>query len=263
MFRLLATIVAAIARRTTRPVRRPRVPRARLGVEELTPRVLPNANMFGLGAGSLACHAAVSTASTAQTAATHSGMASKGGASCGAEATLSATLTNASGDTGQATFNATTGTLFAQVKGAAANSSLTVAVDGTTVGTLTTNASGNGQVKLSNVSAQAGDTVTVGDLSGTLAQVRLTASLTGSSGATGSADFNSLKNQLHLSVQGAAASTTYNVTVNDVVVGQITTNSAGAGKLHVSPIGVTIQAGSTVAVSDTAGNPAILQGTFA
>jgi hypothetical protein len=48
-----------------------------------------------------------------------------------------------------------------------------------------------------------------------------------------------------------------------VTVGQLTTNSSGAGKLRVSPSGVTIQSGSTISIADTAGNAAILTGTFA
>src|SRR5262249_33005081 len=104
---------------------------------------------------------------------------------------------------------------------------------------------------------------TVGDLQGTFAQVKLTAALTGSGAATGSASFHTLRNQLHVSITGAAANTTYNVSVNDVVVGQLTTNSAGAGKLNVTPSGVTIQAGWTSSVADTAGSAAIVQGVFA
>jgi hypothetical protein len=136
-------------------------------------------------------------------------------------------------------------------------------VDGATVGTVNTNASGNGQAKLSNVSVQAGSTIMIGGLQGTFTQANLTASLTGATGVTGSSNFNTLKDKLRVSITGAAANTTYNVTVNNVVVGQITTNSAGAGRLKVKQPGVTIQSGSTVAVSDTLGDPAILQGTFA
>src|SRR5207302_859299 len=94
---------------------------------------------------------------------------------------------------------------------------------------------------------QAGTAITVGDLNGTFAQVEFTASLTGATGVSGSAKYNAQKNALHVSITGAAADTTYNVTVNSTVVGQITTNSAGAGKLKVSPAsGVIITSGSTI-----------------
>jgi hypothetical protein len=263
MLKFFGTILGGRTRRTTRPARAQR-PQARLTVEELTPRVLPSASAFGRSFGH-AAHAVFSTSSTASSSATNSSSSSHAGGMCGAEsATLAATLTDASGATGQASFDATTGTLKIQVQGATASTSLSVVVDGTTVGTVTTNASGSGQAKLSNVTAKAGSTITVGDLSGTFTQVQFTATLTGSTtGVTGSASYSSVKNQLRVSVQGAAASTTYNVTVNGVVVGQVTTNSSGKGKLTASPSGVTIVAGSTIAVSDTAGSAAILTGTFA
>ena len=108
-----------------------------------------------------------------------------------------------------------------------------------------------------------GSAITVGDLQGTFAQVQFTASLAGAAGVTGVASFNAAKNQLRVSVQGTAAGTTYEVTVNGTVVGQLTTDSSGAGQLRVWPSGVTIQGGSTVSVRDTAGSPAILDGVFA
>ena len=51
------------------------------------------------------------------------------------------------------------------------------------MGTLTTDASGNGTAKLSNVTASAGDTILVGDLTGTFTQSHLSATLSGSSDA--------------------------------------------------------------------------------
>jgi hypothetical protein len=149
------------------------------------------------------------------------------------------------------------------VSGAAAGSTLDVAVDGTNVGALTTNASGSGHARFTGVTINAGSTITVGDLSGAFAQVNFAASLTGSTGVTGTAEYNSLRNKLHLSVTGAAADTTYNVTVNDVVVGSFITNASGAGRFRVTPSGVTIAAGSTISVGDTTGDPAILTGAFA
>ena len=181
---------------------------------------------------------------------------------------MTANLSNASGATGTANFNANTTGLKLSVSGATANSSLDVAVDGTSVGTLTTDASGNGKLQLASTDAaiQAGSTITVGDLAGTFTPTKLTASLTGDAGATGTAQFNVRRNDLGVSVSGAAASTTYNITIDNAVVGQFTTNSAGQAsqaKTHLSLTDVTVQAGSILTISDTAGNPAIVQGVFA
>jgi hypothetical protein len=90
------------------------------------------------------------------------------------------------------------------------------------------------------------------------------AALTGAGVASGTARFHSTKAVLRVAAAGAAAATTYNVTVNGTVVGQLTTNSSGAGKLKVTPAGgVTIEAGSTLAVGDTLGSAPILTGAFA
>jgi hypothetical protein len=263
MLTFFGKIFGGMTRKARQPARTHQHSQTRLGVEELNPRVLPSAGPFGLAAARLSGHAFFAAASMAAADAMHSSTPFQGGHECGAEATLTASLTDASGATGQASFNATTGTLKIKVQGATASTSLSVAVDGTTVGSVTTDASGNGQVKLSNVSVQAGSTITVGDLQGTFAQIRFTASLSGATGVTGNANYNSLENQLRVFIRGAAADTTYNVTIDNVVVGQVTTNSSGAGKLHVSPSNVTIKAGSTIAISDTAGDPAILQGALA
>ena len=93
-------------------------------------------------------------------------------------------MSNASGATGTASFNESNASLFVTVKGAAASTTLNVAVTDngttTTVGTVTTDASGNGHAKFTGVTVAAGDTVTVGsDITGTFAQVKFTASLTG------------------------------------------------------------------------------------
>jgi hypothetical protein len=281
MLRFLAAFLGGTVRKTKGTTRPRQYRQTRLGVEELTPRVLLNAGPLGLAGDHFFghhSHAMVSSSSgpdstgssttTSSSGSDNSGnsttTSSHTGEGCAAAgATLAADLTNATGATGKALFNATQGTLNVQVKGAAASTSLDIAVNGTTVGTLTTNASGNGHTQLSNVTAQAGSTITVGDLQGTFAQAHFTASLTGATGVTGSADFNTLQNQLKVLITGAAASTTYNVTVNSVIVGQVTTNSSGSGKLRLTPTNVTIQSGSTISVSDTAGDPAILQGTFA
>jgi len=69
----------------------------------------------------------------------------------------------------------------------------------------------------------------------------LTATLTDSSGtATGSLFYSTstyngtTRTELRASIQGAAADTTLDVTVDGTVVGQITTDSNGAGKLELS-----------------------------
>jgi hypothetical protein len=249
-----------------KPARPRQQPKAFPYVEELSSRLLPNAGSFGLASGHLFSqhdHAFVSDASNGSTITDGWAASLHGGDGCAARATLVATLTDASGASGQASFNATTGVLNVQVQGAAASTSLNVAVDGTMVGTVTTDTSGNGRARLSNVTAQAGSTITVGDLQGALSQLKLTASLSGATGVTGSADFNTLRDRLHVAIRGAAPNTAYNVMVNDVVVGQVTSNSSGSAKLNVSPSSGTIQAGSTISVSDTLGNAPILQGTFA
>jgi hypothetical protein len=273
MLRFFAKILGSKTRTTSQPQRLRQCLRACVSVEELTPRVLPSATPIGLAAGHFASHhgpaifsAASNTTGDASDQCSGGDQSSTGptaGDACQGGATLFATLSDTSGATGTALFNATTGALTVKVTGATASTSLPVVVNGTTVGSLTTNASGTGYLKLSNITAAAGETITVGDLTGTLAQLKFTASLTGSTGVAGSADFNALKSRLFVSITGAAANTTYNVTVDNTVVGQLTTNSSGAGKLHLSLTNVTIQTGSTISIADTLGDAAILQGTFA
>jgi hypothetical protein len=258
MRKFFAAIFGGQDRRTIRPA-----PKARLGVEELTPRVLPSAGCSLAAAGASAARTAFANGS-ADSESFSGDHGDHGGHSCGAEhATLAASLTDASGATGTASFNSNSGALFVSVTGATASTTLAVTVDGTSVGSVTTDASGNGHAKLTGVTAAAGSTVMVGDLTGTFAQTKFTALLTGATGVNGSATYKSVKNQLHVSVTGATAGTTYNVTVNGTVVGQITTNSRGRGRLNVTPTGVTFAAGSTISIADTAGDAAILTGTFA
>lgn len=83
--------------------------------------------------------------------------------------TMSATLTDAGGATGNAYFNSKTGELDVGVYRAKASSTLNVVVNGTTVGNLATDSTGHGFEIYSSVSAEAGQTITVGDLSGTFA----------------------------------------------------------------------------------------------
>ncbi len=101
---------------------------------------------------------------------------------------FSASLTDATGATGTATvttktYNSTTTTkLTVSVTGATASSPLDVVIDGTTVGTLTTDSTGAGTLTLSSnptgteqplpsnfPTVSAGSTITVGSLSGTFA----------------------------------------------------------------------------------------------
>jgi len=88
----------------------------------------------------------------------------------GAGTNLEALLANASGATGKAEINTSGSQLDVQVQGAAANSSLDVVIDGTKVGTINTDASGNGQLEIAQsslTSVQIGSTISVGDLQGT------------------------------------------------------------------------------------------------
>lgn len=191
-----------------------------LTLTELSPRIVPNAGPrgFALGFGEHGGPAMISS--------DFGGRGQFGGSfgfghSCGAaRASLVASLSNANGATGTAAFDESSGSLKVNVTGAAASSTLDISIDGTSVGTVTTDESGNGHARLTGVPASAGSTILVGDLTGTFAQVQFSAVLTGASSAiTGSAAYNSIRNALKVSVSGAAANTTYNVTVNDVVVG--------------------------------------------
>jgi hypothetical protein len=266
MLKYLSTFFGGGVRRPARPA-----PRPRLGIERLDARITPSCGGTGTASGSTASAAAARFASFMSSAAewgdSHDGC---GGGHHAEHATLAASLTNATGATGTASFSEQNASLFVSVKGAAASTTLSVAVTDngttTTLGTVTTDASGNGHAKFTGATVTAGDTITVGDLNGTFAQVKFTASLTGATGSTvtGTASFNSIKNSLNLRISGADASTTYNVTVNGTVVGQITTNAHGRGHFRVTPSGVTIASASTITVVGTAtGSTPILTGTFA
>ena len=246
-----------------RPFPRPAA-KPRLTVERLDARIVPCGGASGSGAGA--------------SAAGQFAFANGGGFGFGgffghgdfraAQATFAASLSDSSGATGEATFSDDHGVLTVSVKGATASTTLTVTVTDngttTTLGTLTTNASGDGHARFKNATVAAGDTISVGDLTGAFAQVHFTASLTGSTtGVSGTAAFNSVQNELAVSVKGATAKTTYTVTVNGTSVGELTTNSHGRGFLYVTPpTGVTITSGSTVSVAPTAGGSAILTGSF-
>jgi hypothetical protein len=218
-------------------------------LNELSQKIVPNAC-----SGGAASHTAFSRNDDAAAAMTRRHSSADSGDSeqseheCGAarHATLAANLTNASGATGTASFNAQNGSLKVSVTGAAASSSLDVSVNGTSVGTLTTDASGNGTAKLTNVTAQP----------------RLSATLSGSSSATGKASVEVVNNHLRVRIHGAAANTTYDVSIDGTTVGQITTNGRGSGRLFVSPTAA-IVAGSTISILDSAAGTTLLSGTFA
>jgi hypothetical protein len=156
--------------------------------------------------------------------------------------------------------------LTATVTGATANSSLTVSVGSTAVGTITTDASGNRTLVLSSnpsgteqilpsnfpTNITSGTAVSVDTLTGTLAAAtnsgckgstatELATQLTDSSGtAVGTATFSTstshgtTKTALAVSVLGATANSSLDVSVGGVTVGTITTNASGNGSLVLS-----------------------------
>ena len=206
----------------------------------------------------------------------------------GHEQTLVATLSGVTGASGQVKFTPSTtagqNTFVLSVSGLTANQTYSVQVDGTAVGQVSTDTSGNGSVTLSNLTAAiaAGSVVTVVDtsttpsttvLTGTLAASdgchgghRLTASLTGSMGS-GSATFHPDENSLKVAVSGLTAGATYTVQVGDsttttsTTVGTITTDANSSGKLSVSNLAATIATGTTISVVDSSGT-IVLTGTF-
>ena len=113
----------------------------------------------------------------------------KNGTEVDLSAVLAATLVSPTAGTGTANFAFTTAEgspefeLAISVTGAALSTALPIVVNGTSVGTLTTDASGNGSIVLSTnptdptevllagVTIAAGSTITVGDLAGTFALV--------------------------------------------------------------------------------------------
>jgi hypothetical protein len=208
------------------------------------------------------------------------------------------------GATGTATFETGTrcGTTFTQltisVTGAVESTSLDVTIDGVVVGQVQTDTSGNGKLVLSSkdgtipsdfpTTIAAGSAISVGSLTGTFAtptstsdgdhggcegatRTRLTASLTDTEGTgTGTATLKThtydgtTKTFFTVSVTGAAESTSLDVTIDGVVVGQLMTDSTGAGSLTLSSkagtlpsnFPTTVAAGSTISVGT-------LSGTFA
>lgn len=165
--------------------------------------------------------------------------------------------------------DATETRLKVRVTGAAADATLDVTIGDTVVGQITTDADGAGQLVLSSdpeddeqalpadfpTDIAAGTTVSVGSLNGTLAtggrhsggchatdRTALETSLTDpdNSAASGTVVYRtSTRNsvtttRLSVSVTGAAADSSLDVSIGDVVVGQVATDSTGAGTLVLS-----------------------------
>ncbi len=159
--------------------------------------------------------------------------------------------------------------LKVNVKGSAADSTLDVTIGDTVVGQLSTDANGDGQLILASdpegdeqplpadfpTNIAAGTTVTVSSLSGDLATVdghlggcheanrtALRATLTDpdNSSAAGTVAYHTrtrdgvTTTRFSVSVTGAAADSSLDVSIGDVVVGQVTTDSTGAGTLVLS-----------------------------
>jgi len=152
-----------------------------------------------------------------------------------------------------------------QVNGAAANSTLPVSLNGTVVGQVQTDASGNGSLTFKTnphgpnqqafpanfpTSLVAGATVNVGSnltgmlqnggLKDTESQTHLSSDLTGAGTATGTIDFTSKTHDgvttslLTATVQGATPNSMVPVSINGTVVGQIQTDAGGNGSLVFS-----------------------------
>jgi hypothetical protein len=209
---------------------------------------------------------------------------------------LVATLSGLSGASGQAVF--TPGAADGQtnfvlgVVGLTANQTFDVQVDGTTIGQVNTDANGQGELTLSDPAlaivagsviqvvqsqtsvtlqaVQAADSTVV--LSGTFAAANnfhtgqdLTAALTGTSGATGTAEYRAAstgENRFELSASGLTANASDDVQVDGTSVGQLITDANGQGELELSGLTATITAGSVLTVLDDQGTT-VLQGTFA
>jgi hypothetical protein len=195
----------------------------------------------------------------------------------GAENQLEANLTGAGGATGTAEFDLTANTFELKVANAAPNARLNVVVDNNTVATIATDAQGNGELELSQpgITPKGGSTLVVGDinnggLSGTLASnaenkadAELQVDLAPPVGGTGSgtAEFKQHDQQrLEVKVRDLAANSTFTVTVDQTVVGQLTTDHNGRGELRLDSTTIGIKNGSVLTVGDIA-NP-VLQGTF-
>jgi hypothetical protein len=145
----------------------------------------------------------------------------------------------------------------------------TVVTVGTLSGSLAADTSNGGDTNTGDDTGSSGDTNTSHGCHSSVA-TSLAASLTdANSTATGTANYqaNSTtgETKFAVSVTGAAADSTLDVAINDTVVGQLTTDSTGAGSLELSssPTGTqqalpldfptNINAGSTVTVGTLTG----------
>jgi hypothetical protein len=94
----------------------------------------------------------------------------------------------------------------------------------------------------------------------------LAASLTGTSGASGTATFAANaatgNNSLHIHASGLTANTTYTVASGTTTLGTFTTNANGQGKLSVSDVSPALTAGSVITVTDPSG-ATVLSGALA
>lgn len=201
-----------------------------------------------------------------------------------------ASVAGATGAIGKAEYNATSGEFQVEVHGAVASTSydvfIDVAGDGSNfvkVGTVATDGKGQGALELRNSTdvpaVQAGSMVQLKNAAGDVIQGTFSAQKDdegdqteefqaplindqGVTGLVGIAQFNAQEKNFEAHIRGAAANTTYNVTVDKAVIGQITTDSKGCGHLEISQATFTVAEKSTIQVSDLAGNPPILHGTF-
>lgn len=145
----------------------------RLTLEEFEPRFLPNAGPLFAGVTSL-------------------GLGTSSAASADTGMYLSASLSGVTGAAGTAYYNDGTvsgqNTLSLRVSGLTASSTYTVQINGTTVGQITTDASGNAKLSLSNISPSVttGSVISVLDSTGTTALQGTFASNGCSSGSSSS-----------------------------------------------------------------------------
>jgi hypothetical protein len=240
-----------------------------------------------VSASHLASHVAASTASQFQTQFVSSVVAGAKIAGHHLQSSLSATLTDptnssASGVVAYTLSKAAHGTsntnFNVSVTGATANSTFDVAIGGIVVGHIATDANGAGSLALASsptgsqqalpmnfpTTVDANSVITVGTLTGTLTSTQLshktslTAQLTDSSGSgSGHATFKSNtesgKSDLNVSVRGLAPNSTVDVTIGGTVVGQITTNSRGAGRLRLKNLSTSVSDNSTISIGSLSG----------
>jgi hypothetical protein len=195
---------------------------------------------------------------------------------------LTASLTGASGTSGTASvqINTDSGTnkVTVSVSGLTASTTYTVTSGSTTLGTISTNSSGAGELSVRNTAATltVGSTITVVDsinitvLTGTLAYpvnaiTRLTGTLNGSTGTSGTVNYTANSetdtNSISVQVSGLTADTTYTVVSGTTTLGTITTNDNGWGRLIESNV-ASLSSGSSITVED-ASSTTVLSGTLA